>query len=288
MQREDEQRLYQQSGGLRYGLKPVPGTTVGALDLRRLRDYFERVVDAEGSFPEDPDERAGLLVNLEFAVATAGRTVPTVDGILLFGRNPKRTLPQSGVRALCYPEKEPDYATRADEDLKGPLVPLLNEEGTIIEAGLVDQAWDFVRRNTTPSAHLEGNRRVDHWEYPESVIREAIGNALVHRDYSIVGTDVMLAIYSNRLEVVSPGRLPNTVTPEGMRSGDPADDDQGCRDRCQGHSRQGDSSIDHGAAGTPQRTLANILRRIESRLRGRLVLSLYKEEVFDRGDREFQ
>jgi len=98
-------------------------------------------------------------------------------------------------------------------------VPLLNEEGAIVEPGLVDQAWDFVRRNTTPYARLEGIRRVDRWEYPESVIREAVGNALVHRDYSITGTDVTLTIYSNRLEVVSPGRLPNTVTPEGMKLG---------------------------------------------------------------------
>ncbi len=51
------------------------------------------------------------------------------------------------------------------------------------------------------------------------MIREAVVNALVHRDYSIAGTDVMLAIYSDRLEVQSPGRLPNTVTPEGMKLG---------------------------------------------------------------------
>ena len=81
------------------------------------------------------------------------------------------------------------------------------------------QAWDFVRRNTTPSARLEGARRIDRWDYPGEVVREVIGNALVHRDYSIAGTDIMLVIFSNRLEVVSPGRLPNTVTPEGMRAG---------------------------------------------------------------------
>ena len=46
-----------------------------------------------------------------------------------------------------------------------------------------------------------------------------MGNALVHRDYSIAGTDIMLAIFSDRIDIVSPGRLPNTVTPEGMRSG---------------------------------------------------------------------
>ena len=61
--------------------------------------------------------------------------------------------------------------------------------------------------------------RIDSWEYPEEVFREAVVNALVHRDYSIAGTDIMLAIYSNRMEIVSPGRLPNTVTVEEMRTG---------------------------------------------------------------------
>lgn len=51
------------------------------------------------------------------------------------------------------------------------------------------------------------------------MIREAVINALVHRDYSIAGTDIMLAIYSDRMEIVSPGRLPNTVTVEEMKTG---------------------------------------------------------------------
>ena len=101
----------------------------------------------------------------------------------------------------------------------GPLIPLGVSDGSLVEPGLVDQAWDFVRRNTTPSARLEGARRKDRWEYPEAVVRETIVNALVHRDYSIAGTDVMLSIFSDRLEVTSPGPLPNTVTPEGMMSG---------------------------------------------------------------------
>ena len=99
------------------------------------------------------------------------------------------------------------------------MVPLKDANGDIVEIGLVEQAWDFVRRNTTPTAHIERGRRIDCWEYPEIVIREAIVNALVHRDYSIAGTDIMLAIYSDRLEIQSPGKLPNTVTIDGMKSG---------------------------------------------------------------------
>ena len=217
--REEEGRLYQQSGRLRYGLEPVLGASVDTLDRRRLSDYFGRVLGGAVPGDNDSDEWRVLLSNLDLATVSAGRPAPTIDGTLLFGKKPKRFLPQSGVRAICYPGKEPDYATRADEDLKGPLIPLCAGDGSLVEPGLVDQAWDFVRRNTTPSARLEGMRRIDRWEFPEEVIREAVGNALVHRDYSIAGTDVMLSIFSDRIEIASPGRLPNTVTPAGMKAG---------------------------------------------------------------------
>ena len=217
--REELERMYQASGRLRYGLKPAPGAGLDALDLRRLRDYLTRILGGDAPAEDDPSGWETLLRNLELMTESAGARVATVDGLLLFGEVPERHLPQSGVRAICYPGAEPAYATRADEDLRGPLVPLGAADGSVVESGLVDQAWDFVRRNTAPTARLEGARRIDGWEYPESVIREALVNALVHRDYGIAGADVMLAIYADRLEIQSPGRLPNTVTVEGMKAG---------------------------------------------------------------------
>ena len=62
-------------------------------------------------------------------------------------------------------------------------------------------------------------QRVDRPTYPDVVLREAIVNALVHRDYSIIGTDITIAIFADRLEIQSPGKLPNTVTLESMRDG---------------------------------------------------------------------
>ncbi len=217
--REEEARLYQQVGQLQYGLKPVPGASIETLDQRRLHDYFFRVLGGDGPGGDDVDEWERLLLNLDLATASSGRTDVTINAMLLFGKNPKQKLPQSGIRAICYPGEEPDYAARADEDLKGPLVPLGGQDGSRLESGLIDQAWSFVTRNTTTSAHLDGMRRVDEWDYPPEVVREAVCNALVHRDYSIAGTDIMLNIFSDRLEIVSPGGLPNTVTPEGMKSG---------------------------------------------------------------------
>ena len=217
--REEEERLYQQSGRLRYGLKPVLGTTPHDLDVRRLRDYFVRVRGEDSFRVSDADQFERLLFNLELVTMSTGYTSATVDGLLLFGENLDRFLPQSGIRAICYQGTEPDYAARADEDIRGPLTPLGGSSDLTVEPGIVDRAWDFVRRNTVSSARLEGAQRHERWEYPEEVLREVLVNALVHRDYSIAGTDVMLSIFSDRLEIQSPGRLPNTVTVEGMRSG---------------------------------------------------------------------
>jgi ATP-dependent DNA helicase RecG len=217
--REELARMFQESGQLRYGVKPVPGATLADLDRQRLRQYLVDILGGEA--PDDTEEEAWtrLLANLEFVVEADDVVAPTIDGVLLFGENVERFLPQAGIRALAYAGTERDYATRADEDLRGPILPLRSPGGEVVESGLVEQALAFVGRNTTPTAHLEGARRVDRPTYPAEVLREAIVNAVVHRDYSVAGTDVTLSIFDDRLEVESPGRLPNTVTVERMRAG---------------------------------------------------------------------
>ncbi len=217
--REELERLFQASGRVQYGLKPVPGATLADLDLRRLRDYLIRILGGSAPADEDLDGWERLLVSLDLMTPAAGVITPGIDGVLLFGKAPKRFLSQSGIRAICYLGTTPDYATRADQDLKGPLVPLGAADGSMVEIGLVEQAIDFVRRNTEPTAYLDNGRRIDRTTYPEAVVREAIVNALVHRDYSLWGSDITLAIFSDRLEIHSPGRLPNTVTVEGMKAG---------------------------------------------------------------------
>lgn len=222
--REEEERLFQQSGRLLYGLKPVLGSSVADLDRGRLTDYFRRVRgDSEFPPPSGPglDEQAWsrLLCNLDLAVEIGSHVYATIDGMLLFGPEAGRLVPQSGIRAVCYPGIEPDYATRADETIRGPLLPLVASDGTIHEHGLVDRAWDFVRRNTGVTASLDGPRRIERWDYPEEAVREVLGNAVMHRDYSIAGTDIMLTIFEDRLEVVSPGRLPNSISVERLKTG---------------------------------------------------------------------
>jgi ATP-dependent DNA helicase RecG len=99
-------------------------------------------------------------------------------------------------------------------------VALLSKTGEVVETGGIEQALEFVRRNTHMEAKVdEGGRRSERWDYPLDAIREAVVNAVAHRDYTITVTDIELSIYSDRLEVISPGRLPNTVTVEKIRAG---------------------------------------------------------------------
>ncbi len=216
--REELERMFQASGRINYGMKPVAGAALGDLDLRRLKDYFERVLGT-ASPDTQIQEWEALLRNLEFMTLHDERAVPTVDGMLLFGTNVARFLPQSGVRALAFNGTTMEYAATADEQLKGPLAPLYTPSGEITESGLVEQCLYFVRRNMAITASLQDGVRVERPDYPEDVIREIVVNALVHRDYSIAGTDITLAIYSDRLELTSPGRLSNTASVDALKAG---------------------------------------------------------------------
>ena len=212
---EELARLFQQRGSVRAELRPVSGATLANLDGRRLRNYFGDF--RQQDVPADDDEEAwkSLLINTDF-MAEEG---VTVGGTLLFGTTPNRFLPHAGIDAVAYPGTEQDYAAQERTTLRGPMTPLLNQGGEIVENGLVEQALDFVRRNTRVDVEARGGRRVEIPVYPRDVLREGIVNALVHRDYLLTSTDVELAVFSDRLEIVSPGRLPNGITPDRMRAG---------------------------------------------------------------------
>ncbi|OGG52291.1 MAG: ATP-dependent DNA helicase RecG [Candidatus Handelsmanbacteria bacterium RIFCSPLOWO2_12_FULL_64_10] len=219
--REQEARLYQASGLVRYDVKPVPGTTLNDLDRRRLENYFRDIRQQDCPPTEDEEGWRRLLLNTDLMVEDRGRAISTAGAILLFGRKPNRLLPQAGITATAYPGTEKEYAARERPTLRGPIVPLKSTTGEVLETGLVEQAMDFVRRNTAVEARIdEGGRRQDRWkDYPLEAIREAVVNAVAHRDYTIAVTDIELSLYSDRLEVISPGRLPNTVTVEKMKYG---------------------------------------------------------------------
>ena len=163
-------------------------------------------------------EWESLLVNTEL-LDDSDRRPATVAGLLLFGENSSRFLPHAKIDAAAYFGTEKDYAAKERSTLRGPMVRLKGVDGTEVEQGLTEQAVQFVRRNINTVRLEDGVRRQERWDYPEEVIREAVVNAIVHRDYLLSGSDIELSIYSDRLEIVSPGRLANGITPERMRIG---------------------------------------------------------------------
>ena len=239
---EEEARHYMQSGRLHYDRKPVPGAGLNDFDMRRLRNYF-RDVRRQSCPPADEREAwTRLFVNTGLMNENGGCPIPSAGGLLLFGVRPHRHLPQAGISAAAYTGIEKDYDARARATLRGAAVSLFpapnaggrpegegawlcfsrtfSEAGNAVEAGVVEQAMDFVRRNIAIDASIDqGGQRRERWDYPIEAVREAIVNAIAHRDYTIGVMYIELSIYSDRLEIISPGRLPNTVTVGKMRAG---------------------------------------------------------------------
>ena len=217
--REEEGRLYQAASLMRHDTKPVLDTSLDSLDAQRLDNYFSVILERDA--PADAYSWRRTLLNMDILTESGGRTVATAAGLLLFGEYPNRRLPQAGITAAAFPTAEKDYDTIDEELIRGPLVPvrsIKNKEWTV-DTGVIDRAVDFVRRNTGTIAWLDGARRIRKPIFPVVAIRESIVNAVAHRDYTLAGTDVEVSLYSDRLEVISPGRLPNGVTVDKMAEG---------------------------------------------------------------------
>jgi ATP-dependent DNA helicase RecG len=250
---EELERLFQQRGMFRLETRPVSGAGFEALDLRRLKDYFGRI--RKQPHPEDDDEVGWkqLLGNTEVMAAGATRLSCTVAGLLLFGKQPNRFLPQAGIDAVCYPDTAPDYAARERKQFRGAMVPLLSETGAPY-FGLVDAATEFLHRHVPDDTVLEnGIQRVVRETFPSTVFREAIVNALIHRDYLLSATDIQLSIFSDRIEVTSPGRLPNGITPERMMAGCRAARNQLIKDVMRDYGY-----LEHMGMGIPRKIIAGM------------------------------
>lgn len=217
--REEEGRLYQASRLVRYDIKPVPEMGMESLDLNRVENYFRDILKRKTPDQANVEDWRRLLLNTDLLAESGGEIFATVAGLLLFGENPNRRLPQAGVTATAFPRAEKDYDTTDEELIRGPLVSLLGRRGRPMEKGVIDRTVDFVAKNMGTTAWLEGGRRHRRKALPLDAVREAVVNAAAHRDYTIIGTDIEVSLFSDRLEVISPGRLPNGVTVEKMKEG---------------------------------------------------------------------
>ena len=216
MSPQEISHLFQQRGGVPTNLQPISGSKIDDLDRRRLKDYFGRIRQQE--MPKD-DDVIGWRKFL-FHTGFMGEEGVSLAGMLLFGNLPRQFLPQSGIEAVAYSGIEKDHSIKECLSIHSPFTLLMDAQGNVLEAGVVEQALEFVRRNSPVKVSCdEKGRRVERSAYPREAVREAIVNALIHRDYQLWRTNIELAVYQDRLEIVSPGKLPYGITSESVRAG---------------------------------------------------------------------
>jgi ATP-dependent DNA helicase RecG len=152
--------------------------------------------------PQDDEE---FLLKLKLlATDEDGKTCPTVSGVLMASQQPHEIITSAFIQAVAYRGVERNAAYQLDaKDIFGPL-----------DAQVVS-AYDFVKKNMNVYAVKEPARR-DIPQFNMQAVFEALVNAVAHRDYSIYGSKIRLHMFSDRLELFSPGTIPNTMTVDAL------------------------------------------------------------------------
>jgi len=167
------------------------------------------VAVAENRNPDDlgvPDLLSGAsLRGLIWQDSSSGEHYATAAGIVLLAKDPSAVFPQCRILADAYRGAEADGDPRDHEDIRGPM-PLA-----------VDRAIAFIDRNTRHPMKVIGLNRVRLDEYPTEALREALVNAVAHRQYEDAGRKIMLEIFSDRVVVSSPGHPPAPITLANLR-----------------------------------------------------------------------
>ena len=180
--------------------EPVRGTSIENVDSEVL-DRYKRALGTTVS-----DEKA--LYSGQFLTDNGELTHA---GVLLFAAHPTRFMPQARVRVLRFEGKRLETGSQLniikDRTFEGP-IPKIVEGASLFISGMLRE-YQYMDKNakfqTIP-------------EYPEFAWFEGLVNAVTHRDYLNTGEHIRISMYEDRLEILSPGKLPNTVTLENMRT----------------------------------------------------------------------
>ena len=169
------------------------------IDENRVAWFVERAVRVrKAKYPPNPSV-VDVLRSLH--LYDAKRSAPTKAGVLLFGRDVQGPFPSSAIKCACY----------SGTEKRKPNVDLELVEGDLFL--MADQAIAFIGRhlNHGAGAHNHGAAADDVDEIPNTVIAEAVNNAIAHRNYASIGS-IQVEVYSDRVEVISPGRLHRAIT----------------------------------------------------------------------------
>jgi len=196
--------LSRQSRNITYDRLEVVEATIDDFDSGKINFYQRRKNEKLGTPIEEITGE--YLEKIGFLKRFNGRKTPTIGGLLLMGKNPQQitSLPRAVVKCARFKGKE-----------KGIFI-----DQTVIESSLYEQIDDtarFIAKNIRLGGVIKGLLRHNIYEYPMEVFREAITNAVVHRDYFLADSKaIYVAIFDDRIEIISPGLLPIGVEIENL------------------------------------------------------------------------
>jgi ATP-dependent DNA helicase RecG len=190
LSRQEVYDLFKQSGSIRFDLLVCPKFRYPEdFDLDKFNYWLRKSTITDHSNTED------ILVNIEVAERTAGKLLFRNAGVLFFAKEPRRFFNQAYITCLLFKgERKVDVLDRKDF-----------AEGIVED---IESSLRFIERNTRTAYKIEKLQRENIPEYPMEALREAITNAVMHRDWFIDGANVFVEIFSDRIEVTSPGGLP--------------------------------------------------------------------------------
>lgn len=195
----DLRRLMLERGELSFETEVAAGTSRDDLDWDKAADYVKKL---RGIGQDNVEE---VLIKRGCLTRQSGDLRPTNAGLLLFGKDPQRYIASSEITAVRFAgDTMTDTHTR--QDITGTLIDQIRRAETFL--------FDHLRKAITLEDKMA---RRENYEYPMEAARELVVNAVAHRDYSIRGDSIRLFVFSNRMEVHSPGGLPGPVTIDNIK-----------------------------------------------------------------------
>jgi ATP-dependent DNA helicase RecG len=199
--REEMQRMFQTAQLVHGDDIPIPGTSASDIDVEYFRQFFTK------RFGMDLDEQSLSLAQVLTNMRLLNTGLLTVSGALLFATDPTPLVPAFHIKAVCYPGTDIHASQYADSaDIYGR-----------IDAQF-QQAMSFILRNLRREQREQGVNSEGVLEIPRIVFEELVANAIIHRDF-FVTAPIRIFIFDDRIEIISPGHLPNNLTIANIRSG---------------------------------------------------------------------
>jgi len=202
--REEIGSLYQEGGVLDFDLSAVPGAALADLKMELVDEYVRSRLGI--SLDELPIDLAQQLTNWKVLVEQEGERRVTLTGILFFTEHPGDFLPQARLWIRRFKGLTTDEWYPNGKEIDEPVPQAIAKAVEYIKSYKVVE-------------EVRGLKRVQKAEYIEEVVREALVNAIAHRNYVRRGSRIHISIFDDRMEIRNPGPLPNGVTVENMRYG---------------------------------------------------------------------